>query len=142
MKLFSTDFEDGGELPEKFTCNGEGAKPSFAWSEIPEGTKSLAISLVDPDAPGGNFVHWILVDIPPETLQLSGNELIGRELKNTTGENNYVPPCPPSGKHRYVFTLYALDIGQIEKEADDNFFSVVKKHTIELKEITAIYGKL
>ncbi|PIP51055.1 YbhB/YbcL family Raf kinase inhibitor-like protein, partial [Candidatus Berkelbacteria bacterium CG23_combo_of_CG06-09_8_20_14_all_41_73] len=64
MKLNSSDFEDGGDIPLKFTCQGEGISPTLSWSEIPAGAKSLALSLVDPDAPGGNFIHWLIINIP------------------------------------------------------------------------------
>lgn len=141
MKLSSNDFEDGGEIPEKFSCNGEGARPNLNWSEVPTVAKSLAISLVDLDAPSGNFVHWIVADIPISTSAIESNEEVSGELPNTTGKVAYVPPCPHSGKHRYVFTLYVLDIDQLDQEASKNFFVAIKPHIIEEAKFSGYYQK-
>lgn len=141
MKLYSNDFEDGGLLPEKFTCNGDGARPSLLWTDVPGEAQSLAITLVDPDAPGGDYVHWILAEIPPDVSSLDFDDIVGLELTNTSGSIGYVAPCPPSGQHHYNFTLYALDILKLEREADQNFFDTVRPHIIEQSRITAIYGQ-
>ena len=141
MKIWSNDFEDGGEIPEKFSCNGEGVRPNLNWSEVPAGAKSLAISLVDPDAPSGNFVHWIVAGIPISTSGIESSEEIAGELPNTSGKTAYVPPCPPSGKHRYVFTLYALDIDQLDQTSSDNFFDAIKPYIIDQATLTGLYGQ-
>lgn len=141
MKLVSSDFADGEELPEKFTCVGEGISPNLSWSELPAEAKSLALSLIDPDAPSGNFIHWLVINIPISASSIKSNEKIGDELPNTTGETSFVPPCPPSGKHRYIFTIYALDIERIEPLSIGNFFQAIKPHNIDQAEISGLFAK-
>ncbi len=141
MQLTSTDFEDGGELADKFSCNGEGTRPILAWSEIPPDTKTLAITLVDPDAPGGSFVHWIAIDIPPNIMSISSGEIEGEEIVNSSGKSLYVAPCPPSGTHHYVFTLYALDADRISASSLESFLLAAEPHILDQAELTGLYGK-
>jgi len=141
MKLISADFKDGGDLPEKFTCQGEGISPPLQWSEVPEGTKSLALILSDPDAPSGNFIHWQIINIPVKTTGIDQNQIIGDELPNATGASSYVPPCPPSGKHRYIFSLYALNIDHLDPASVGDFNSVIQPHIIEKAQLTGLFQK-
>jgi Raf kinase inhibitor-like YbhB/YbcL family protein len=119
MKINSSSFTDGAKLPRAYVytdCNGSNKSPQLSWSDVPTGTKSFAIICHDPDAPGGTFYHWVLFNVPasatslPEKLskdaQLSNGALQGR---NDFRKIGYDGPCPPSGVHRYVFTVYALD---------------------------------
>ena len=116
FKLTSSAFTPGKEIPDRYTyklgsqCNGENFSPPLSWEGVPAGTKSLLLTMVDPD--GGNWVHWLLLDIPADVTSLTevinGPE-IGIPGRNSFGENGYGGPCPPSGTHRYIFTLYALD---------------------------------
>lgn len=141
MKLTSPNFSDGGSLPPKFTCQEDGISPSLSWSEVPAEAKSLALSLVDLDASGGNFIHWLIVNIPVSANGIPTGETIGDELPNTTGGSGYVPPCPPSGKHRYVFTLYALKVGKIDSVSVANFEATIEPQIIEKAQITALFQK-
>jgi Raf kinase inhibitor-like YbhB/YbcL family protein len=115
MQLESPDFQDGEQLPRQFTCDGRlgGVSPPLTWSKRPRNTKSQALVVTDPDAPGGTFVHWTVwrmmdrttgldADIPPIGLP---------QGENTDGRNGYAPICPPTGDspHRYEFTIYALE---------------------------------
>ncbi|MCX6812138.1 MAG: YbhB/YbcL family Raf kinase inhibitor-like protein [Candidatus Berkelbacteria bacterium] len=138
MKLISESFVDGGEMPPEFSCQGDGRRPDLSWSEIPAGTKGLAISVVDPDAPGGDFVHWLVANIPASVGKISAGDQIGQEMPNSTGQNQYIPPCPPSGRHRYIFTLYALDSENISGE---DFFAEIENHLIEKSTLTGLYQK-
>jgi len=117
MKLTSTSFQDGSQIPAKYTCSGEGLSPQLTWSAPPVKTASLVLIVTDPDAPRRTFTHWVFYELPPETRtltegvpgvgQLSDGALQGR---NDFGEIGYGGPCPPPGSfHHYVFTLYALD---------------------------------
>lgn len=142
MKLTSADFEDGGEIPEKFTCAGEGVSPNLSWSEAPAEARSLALSLVDPDAPSGNFVHWLVINIPVSASGIPSAEKIADELPNTSGRSEYFPPCPPSGKHRYIFTIYALNIENINPQSVDDFFQTIKPYVIDQSEITGTCTKI
>jgi hypothetical protein len=112
MIIKSSAFKESENIPPKFTCDGENVSPELSWSDFLEGTKTFALIVDDPDAPGGTFVHWVVYNIPsnitslPEGITLpEGSE----QGVNHFGDNNYGGPCPPSGTHRYYFKLYALD---------------------------------
>ena len=112
MQLTSPAFRDGTEIPTKYTCEGLDISPPLEWSEIPPRTKSFALIVDDPDAPEENWVHWLVVDIPPERHTLHEN--IGKLAQGHIGLNDrhragWGGPCPPSGRHHYQFKLYALD---------------------------------
>jgi Raf kinase inhibitor-like YbhB/YbcL family protein len=107
--LTSTAFGDGEAIPREFTCQGDGVSPALAWSGVPDGTKSLALLVVDPDAAVDNgFTHWVLAGIDPNAQGLAESTTVGTPGPNGAGEPGWTGPCPPSGNHRYVFTLYAL----------------------------------
>jgi Raf kinase inhibitor-like YbhB/YbcL family protein len=108
MRLTSAAFEDGGIIPAEHTCDGEDLSPPLAWTAPPDGTEAFALVVEDPDA--GGFVHWVLTNIPGETTELPAaqGDRIGRPGPNGFGAPGWGGPCPPSGEHEYVFTLYAL----------------------------------
>jgi len=141
MYLLSSDFIDGEEIPVKFTCQGDGTRPSLNWSDVPAETKTLAITLTDPDAPGEEFVHWAVLNMPSDTISINPGEITGEEIENSSGKTNYFPPCPPSGKHRYIFTLYALDADRIGLSSYEGFLEAVKPHIIDQTTLTGIYQK-
>jgi hypothetical protein len=112
FSLFSDSFQDNSLIPSEFTCDGRHTRPALRWVNVPAGTKSLALVVRDPDAPSGDFLHWAVVDIPPGVGGFAQGLLPpapARELANDAGTTGYFGPCPPSGTHRYVFTLYALN---------------------------------
>lgn len=118
MKLSSEAFSAGGKIPERFTCEGANVSPPLAWIGVPEGTRSLALVVDDPDAPDPakpqrTWVHWVVYNIPPEASGLGEalKELPAGSIEgiNDWGEVGYSGPCPPIGTHRYVHTLHALD---------------------------------
>jgi Raf kinase inhibitor-like YbhB/YbcL family protein len=106
-----------GEIPKKFTCDGDDTSPQLEWVAPPADTHSFALTIVDHDAPGGAFVHWVLYDLPPETRNLPEGVPTQDQLQDGSrqGQNDfdkigYGGPCPPEGSsHRYTFSLYALD---------------------------------
>ncbi len=116
IQIESSAFKYGDFIPSKYTCDGINVSPPLKWSDIPEGTKSIALICDDPDAPIGDWVHWVLYNIPPETRELNENIPNERTLKdgsihglNDWKKYGYGGPCPPSGTHRYFFKIYALD---------------------------------
>lgn len=117
MQLASIAFDQGGEIPMKYTVDGEDVSPPLAWSGVPPGTRSLALVVDDPDAPDPvaptrTWVHWVLVDVPPELPGLPAGATNfggGRAGVNDWRRRGWGGPNPPRGRHRYVFTLYALD---------------------------------
>lgn len=111
MQLTSPAFAPGGPVPSRYTCDGEDVSPPLAWDGVPEGAESLALIVDDPDAPGKIWVHWVLYALPPEMTGLEEGAVPAgaREGMTDFGRTGYGGPCPPSGTHRYDFTLYALD---------------------------------
>jgi hypothetical protein len=124
--LQSPAFEDFGRIPDRYTGKGEDVSPPLTWHNFPAGTRSFALIVDDPDAPGGTFTHWLIYNLAPVYRGLPGlaeavpksesltGELVhhngGRQLKNDFGKVGYSGPMPPPGKlHHYVFQLYALD---------------------------------
>jgi Raf kinase inhibitor-like YbhB/YbcL family protein len=152
LKLMSTAFADGGEIPSKFTCEGEGVSPPLAWSGVPSNAKSLALIVDDPDAPDPaaprmTWVHWVLYNIPVSTSsieegaqQLPAGTLQGLNDWQRTG---YGGPCPPIGRHRYFHKLYALsmvlpNLGQVPKVKLE---AAMKPHILERAELLGTYQK-
>ncbi len=127
LKLTSPAFTEGGTIPKAYTCDGADKSPPLQWSGIPEAARSLVLICDDPDAPAGTWSHWVVFNLPPDVTSLE--EGIAAELtaapepppavkqalratmqgKNDFGKIGYGGPCPPSGTHRYVFRLYAVD---------------------------------
>lgn len=118
LEFSSSAFKDGADIPATYTCDGENISPPLAWSGAPAGTKSFALIVDDPDAPDpkaprGVWVHWVVYNLPADVAQLregvttlpAGVKLGVNDFKQTA----YGGPCPPIGKHRYFFKLYALD---------------------------------
>jgi Raf kinase inhibitor-like YbhB/YbcL family protein len=112
MKLTSPAFSHNGAIPAQYTCEGADVSPALEWSEAPGSTNSFALIVDDPDAPGKVWVHWVVFNIPNTTHNLFENINKGPFIQGATdfnGKQGYGGPCPPSGNHRYHFTLYALD---------------------------------
>lgn len=108
--MSSTAFTAGETIPARYTCDGEDAVPPLAWSGAPAGTRSFALIVDDPDAPGRTFVHWVLFNLPAGATGLPESEKSGEPGSTDFGKTGYGGPCPPPGKpHRYYFKLYALD---------------------------------
>jgi Raf kinase inhibitor-like YbhB/YbcL family protein len=109
--LESNAFENAQAIPSRHTCDGEDLSPPLRWSNLPEGTRSLALVVDDPDAPGGVFTHWLAWGLDPAAGGLGEGESAPLEGENGFGATGYRGPCPPPGhgRHRYVFRLYALD---------------------------------
>lgn len=133
--MTSPAFEEGGIIPQRFTCSGENLSPPLKWSAPPGETRSFALILDDPDAASGTFVHWVVFNIGPGVRALpEGTDLRNAvQGSNDFGKKGYGGPCPPPGPtHRYFFNLYALDkpvdlSGSIRKS---DLLSAMKGHII------------
>lgn len=142
MRLTSNAFKLGEAIPGKYTCDGEDISPPVDWDGVPDGTRSLALTVIDPDAPNGEWVHWLVADLPPDTAGIpEGGPLpeAAREVENDFGRKSYGGPCPPSGTHRYFFHLYALDTERLEADKD-NFPAQCKAHSISEAELMGTYS--
>ncbi|MBF0522873.1 MAG: YbhB/YbcL family Raf kinase inhibitor-like protein [Candidatus Omnitrophica bacterium] len=110
MILSSPDFENQGVIPVEFSCQGVNVNPALEIQGVPEGVKSLALIVDDPDAPSGDWVHWVVFNIPAEQRTIEKGAVPGIQGVNDFRTINYGGPCPPSGPpHRYFFKIYALD---------------------------------
>jgi hypothetical protein len=139
MTLASPAFTNNGEIPAKYGCSGGGqaVSPPLTINSAPAGAKSLALIVDDPDAPGGTFTHWIVWNIPPATTSVAeGLAPAGAsEGKNGYGKSGWGAPCPPSGEHHYVFTLYALDTAQIAGSEE------IHKHAVAQAKLVGRYAR-
>jgi len=140
MKVESDDFDPNGDMPRDITCQGNDSSPHLRWEAV-EGAKSYALSLIDPDTPFGDFIHWFVHDIPAETTEFVQGTYLGTQVENDFGKQDYGGPCPPAGKHRYVFTVYALDVEKLEGVTKDNFLEKVGEHTIDKGQVAGVYEK-
>src|SRR4030095_8357619 len=110
MKITSSGFNEGGNIPSKFTCDGSDTSPPLQITGVPPAAKSLVLIAEDPDAPGGLFTHWLLWNIPAQTNSIAeGGAPKGVQGTNDFGKSGYRGPCPPPGTHRYSFKIFALD---------------------------------
>jgi Raf kinase inhibitor-like YbhB/YbcL family protein len=143
VKLKSKDFVDNSSIPSEFTCDGRNISPQLSWEDVPEETKNFALAVTDPDAPGGTWIHWLVYDIPKELREIERGGLPegAKEVENDFGKRPYGGPCPPSGTHRYFFTLYALDTEHLEGVNKRNFLEEVEKHTIKKAAIKGLYKR-
>ncbi|HTP08750.1 MAG TPA: YbhB/YbcL family Raf kinase inhibitor-like protein [Anaerolineae bacterium] len=145
FKLSSPAFQDSGSIPQNFTCQGDNVSPELNWSDVPANTKSFALIVDDPDAPGGTFTHWVLFDIPADRRQLAeAAQPIGVSGSNGTNQTGYTGPCPPSGSHRYYFRLYALDVPSLnlkEGASRSDVEAALKGHIIGTAETMGRYEK-
>ena len=145
LEVFSS-FKDGEMIPDRFTCDGEGISPAISWGKLPAGVKSLALICDDPDASSGDFVHWVVYNIPTDIDGFKENAEISDivDLGMTDfGRVGYGGPCPPSGIHHYHFKLYALD-EMIETEGSIDKYKLLKKmegHILAEGEIVGLYKR-
>jgi Raf kinase inhibitor-like YbhB/YbcL family protein len=118
FELTSESFEHGEPIPGRHTCSGEGTSPPLVWSFVPEGTRTLALIVHDPDAPSGDFLHWLAWSIDPSDGGIEEDRPAPAQGTNGFGRPGYGGPCPPPGHgpHRYYFHVYALD-AELDLEA-------------------------
>jgi Raf kinase inhibitor-like YbhB/YbcL family protein len=110
MKITSSAFQQGGNIPSKFTCDESDTSPPLQVTGIPSNAKTLVLIADDPDAPGGLFTHWLVWNIPAQTNSIAeGSAPKGVHGTNDFGKSGYKGPCPPPGTHRYSFKIFALD---------------------------------
>ena len=144
MKITSSAFHEGGDIPSKFTCDESDTSPPLQITGIPSEAKSLVLIADDPDAPGGLFTHWLVWNIPPQTSSIAeGSAPQGVQGANDFGKSGYRGPCPPPGRHRYSFKIFALDrelelrSGAKRSQVD----AAMKGHVIAQGELVGRYAR-
>ena len=154
LTLSSTAFTNGGEIPPKYTCEGNDISPALEWTGAPDQTRSLVLIVDDPDAPDPRapkmtWVHWVLFNIPPDTTGLP-EDVTSADLPHGTEEGmndwkrtGYGGPCPPVGRHRYFHKLYALDtvIKGMKKASKATIEAEMVGHIIAETELIGTYEK-
>jgi len=152
LTLTSPAFANGGEIPSRYTCEGEDVSPPLAWSGVPAGAKSLVLIVDDPDAPDPaapkrTWVHWVLYDIPASASALpEGAKPLPagtREGVNDWQRTGYGGPCPPVGRHRYFHKLYALDLvlPDLGRPSKAKLEAQIKGHIVAQAELVGTYRK-
>ena len=144
----SDSFADGDSIPVRYTCDGEDISPHLAWGMVPSGTMSLVVSIDDPDAPRGTWNHWYLYNISPSVRELPEGASEDRTLPtgsiealNDFKKHTYGGPCPPIGRHRYLFRVRALEIvlehkSFLRSEVEEQ----VRGHVIAEGRLLGLYG--
>jgi hypothetical protein len=154
MQLSSPVFDPDGPIPARYTCDGQELSPPLAWTDLPPGTAALALLVDDPDAPDPSapkrvWVHWIAYNIPPAPPSLregAGNQLPAGPVRFATtdaGKTGFHGPCPPIGRHRYFFHLFALDhplkdLGPAAHRSD--FEAALSGHVLETALLMGTYA--
>ncbi len=153
MQISSPSFTHQGSIPEKYTCEGSDTSPPLAWSGVPPSAKSLALIVDDPDAPDPSapkmtWVHWVLYNVPPQTAALAEGASRSPPQGSKDGLNDwkkpgYGGPCPPIGRHRYFFKLYALDtvLPDLGKPSKADLLKAMQGHVVGSAELIGTYEK-
>ncbi|HEX9129372.1 MAG TPA: YbhB/YbcL family Raf kinase inhibitor-like protein [Gemmatimonadaceae bacterium] len=154
IKVTSPAFQAGGPIPSKYTCEGQDISPPLVWSGTPAATKSFALIVDDPDAPDPAkpqrvYVHWVVYNISgtttslPENAPKTGLPKGAVQGKNDWGKAEYGGPCPPIGRHRYFFKLYALDteLTGLSSPTKGDLERAMKGHVIDSGEVIGTYQK-
>ena len=149
LTVTSTAFEHGQPIPKKYTCAADDISPPLAWSEGPEGTQTYALIIEDPDAPNGNWVHWIVWNLKKTSIDenASKRNLLSNQIGAMFQGNNswnsplYKGPCPPTGTHRYFFRVYALDTKlKITKGLDkETLMAAMRDHVLAYGELMGTF---
>lgn len=152
MKFTSSAFEDHGNIPRKYTCEGADVSPPLTIEGVPAGARSLALIVDDPDAPDPaapkmTWVHWVVYDLPPDTTSLpegiAASALRARDGLNDWKRTGYGGPCPPIGRHRYFFKLVALDrlLGDLQRPSSGALHTAFEGRVLARAELIGTYEK-
>jgi Raf kinase inhibitor-like YbhB/YbcL family protein len=142
LDIKSNAFDNGEQIPMKYTCDGEAVNPALTIGEIPPGTQTLALVVEDPDAPGGTYVHWVVWNISPVN-EISENSNPGISGTNSGEKTGYHPPCPPDGSHRYIFNVYALDtrLGLTAGATKEELLDAMEPHILGQGSLVGLYER-
>ncbi len=145
MTIISPAFTENQSIPARYGCGGSNVSPPLAFSGVPQSAKTLALIIEDPDAPGGLFTHWVAWNIPLSTASIAEGQppAGGVQGENSYGRTGYGTLCPPSGEHRYIFSLYALDasLSLPPSTGRDELESAMKGHIVAQAQLMGRYRK-
>jgi len=143
MQLTSTAFSEGNRIPSKYTCDGAGVSPPLGIADIPAAAKTLVLVVDDPDAPRGTWDHWVAYGIAVTDRIPEGVAALGTSGVNSGGSKGYQGPCPPSGSHRYFFTVYALDapLGLAPGATKAKVLDAIKGHVLAEATLMGLYSR-
>ncbi|HET6440393.1 MAG TPA: YbhB/YbcL family Raf kinase inhibitor-like protein [Anaeromyxobacter sp.] len=151
LAITSPAFKDGGEIPTSYTCEGADRSPPLVFGAVPAGAKSLVLIVDDPDAPDPRapkmtFVHWVVWDLPPGTRSLlegAAPPAPARVGQTDFRRTTWGGPCPPVGRHRYFFKLFALDavLGELKSANKSGLVEAMKGHVLEQAQLIGTYEK-
>jgi Raf kinase inhibitor-like YbhB/YbcL family protein len=152
MRLTSPAFHHQGSIPRHYTCEGADISPALAIDAVPAGTQGLALIVDDPDAPDPaapkmTWVHWVLYDLPPDTESLAeglvSSSVYALDGLNDWKQTGYRGPCPPIGRHRYFFKLYALDrsLGDLQRPTSAQLQRAISGHVVAEAILVGTYEK-
>jgi hypothetical protein len=145
FKVTSLDFAENTLIPARFTCAGENISPELEIHAVPPGARSLAIIVEDPDAPSGIFTHWVLWNISPDTTKIDRGSAPAGAIQgaNDFGKPGYSGPCPPSGTHRYLFHVMALNASlKLSKGASrTELDAALRDHVLATATLLGIFAK-
>jgi len=146
MKISSPAFVTNGNIPAKYTCDGQNINPPLVFEEIPANAKSLALIVDDPDSPSGTWTHWVLWNINPSVTGIQENSVPQGALEGVTGfkRSGWGGPCPGSGTHRYFFKLYALDeelTGLTPQSSVEEVLAAINGHVVATAELVGLYRR-
>lgn len=142
MKIKSPTFKPNEMIPSKYTCDAQDINPPLTIENIPDAAKELVLIVDDPDAPAKTWVHWVVYNMPVQS-EIKENSIPGTQGLNDFGKINYGGPCPPSGRHRYVFKAYALDTklrldeGMTKEQVEE----AMQGHLLDQAELVGVYQK-
>ncbi|NSL73340.1 MAG: YbhB/YbcL family Raf kinase inhibitor-like protein [Thaumarchaeota archaeon] len=137
-------FKDGERIPVRFTCDGIDISPHLAWFNVPLGTVEIVLEMHDPDAPvSGGWTHWIVYNISPDitSIEIDSVPEGSKQARNSFGRAPYGGPCPPSGTHRYIFTLYALDTNLDSVSNLRDLHNKIDGHVLGEAKLTGLYSR-
>jgi len=152
LELSSSAFAPGAAIPKKYSCEGDNISPPLTWASAPPGTKSFALIVKDPDAPDPAapqriVTHWLVYDLPGDVFSLDEGEkslpAAAHQGKNEHGDARYMGPCPPIGRHRYFFKLYALDntLPELDSPKVGDLEQAIRGHVLAAGELVGTYQK-
>lgn len=145
MKIVSPAFVASKSIPAKYTCDGKGVNPPLQISDVPTSAKTLALIIEDPDAPVGNWIHWLVWNINSKTIEIREGEVPPGSVQGLTSfnENVYGGPCPPDREHRYYFRLFALDTElRLSPVSDSAKLRVAMEgHILDSAELMGLYKR-